>query len=744
MNANAKAVILIVDDQPANVFALEHLLNAKDRVLLHAGSGKEGLKMALEQAVDLVILDVQMPGMDGFEVAQVLKSNRRTRDIPIIFATAVSKEHRFVMKGYEEGAVDYLYKPLDPEIVKAKVAVLLKIQMQKKQLVAKNLALQKDELLINNSSDIIGIIDRSTFKIEEVNNAFTTILGYTREEARETALTFYLANEGRTLVQRLSTEDREKLFFETRIYCSDRSIKWLQWNVIVRYGKWFVNARDVTQIKEVEKIRDYLATVVRQSSDAVYLHDREGRIISWNHGAEKMYGYSESEALQMKVWNIIPDYLRPGSSEMISSVIAGKRVEDVQTRRLDRHGKMLDVLFSAAVVMSDPDGFESIAITERDITQQKHAEEQLRESEKRFRGLFDQAPFPMWVYDLDTLEFLQVNETAVKTYGYSKEQFLSMRISDIRPREDLPKLLESVKERRQRPVGTAVWQHRLRDGKLVQVEITSHLMNYEGRQAELVVAKDITERLRAEEEIRKLNAELRNSIVQLETTNKELESFSYSVSHDLRAPLRALNGYSEMIREDYDSVLDDEGKRLLGNIQHNARKMGMLIDDLLAFSRLGRKEVQKTRVNMRGIVDAVLTEVAAPERAKIHIGSLPDACADHSLVHQVWVNLISNALKYAAKKPHPEIEIGSDGAAGETVYYVRDNGAGFDMKYAGKLFGVFQRLHNPNEFEGTGIGLAIVQRIVIKHGGRVWAEGKVDEGATFYFSLPDTKTNEPS
>lgn len=732
-----KSVILIVDDQPGNIFALESLLDASNRVLLKATSGNEALKVALNKEVDLIILDVQMPDMNGFEVAQLLKSNKRTKDIPIIFATAVSKEHKLMMKGYEEGAVDYLYKPLDPEVVKAKVSVLLKIQMQQRQLIAKNNELQKSALLINNSSDIIGIIDAKTFKIENINNAFTDILGYSEEETRDCTLNFFLTNEDRALLQELKEQGKERLSFETRIYCKDRSIKWLHWKVVVKQGKWFVNARDITEVKEVEKIRNYLATVVRQSNDAIYLHDEEGRIISWNEGAEKMYAYSEKEALQMKIWNIIPDYIQAESGEMITSVTYGKKIQDVETKRITRHGKLLDVLFSASVLADSPSSHKLIAITERNITQQKLADGQLRESERRFRNLFESAPYPMWVYDLSSLKFLEVNQTAISLYGYSREEFLAMKITDIRPSEDVDRVMQYVTRREEEVQTSSGWKHRLRNGQLIDVEITSHLIDYKGHEAALVVAKNVTERKKAEEHIKQLNAELQNNILQLETTNKELESFSYSVSHDLRAPLRALDGYARILEEDYTEILDDEAKRLLGNIQRNARKMGTLIDDLLAFSRLGRKEVQKSEIDTEKMVQDILNEIASTEHnAKIKVGPLPSAYGDKALLNQVWINLISNAIKYSATKESPEIEIGATELGNEMVFFTKDNGVGFDMKYANKLFGVFQRLHSPSEFDGTGIGLAIVQRIISKHGGRIWAEAKQDEGATFYFTLP--------
>jgi signal transduction histidine kinase len=217
---------------------------------------------------------------------------------------------------------------------------------------------------------------------------------------------------------------------------------------------------------------------------------------------------------------------------------------------------------------------------------------------------------------------------------------------------------------------------------------------------------------------------------------KELDTFSYSVSHDLRAPLRAMDGYSQMLEEDFGARLDDEGRRLLGVIRSSSLHMGQLIDDLLAFSKLGRQEPAKRPIDMAALAHEVVQEVARGVSAKIQVQALPSAEADRSLLRQVWTNLIGNALKYSGKRADPRIEIGGEEGSGENVYWVRDNGAGFDMRYVDKLFGVFQRLHRAEEFPGTGVGLAIVQRVVTRHGGRVWAEGRPGEGACFHFSLP--------
>jgi light-regulated signal transduction histidine kinase (bacteriophytochrome) len=243
----------------------------------------------------------------------------------------------------------------------------------------------------------------------------------------------------------------------------------------------------------------------------------------------------------------------------------------------------------------------------------------------------------------------------------------------------------------------------------------------------------------AEAEIRRINTDLEHHLTQLEGVNRDLESFSYSVSHDLRAPLRAIDGFSRILLEDYADSLDAEGQRVLNVVRDSTLKMAHLIDDILAFSRAGRIEMNPVPVDMAAMVRMILADALAPALAgralTIDIGKLPPARGDRAMFERVWTNLLDNAIKFTAPKPTARIEIAATPDARETVYYVRDDGVGFDMQYAGKLFGVFQRLHGA-EVPGTGIGLAIVKRLVTRHGGRVWGEGRVGEGATLYFALP--------
>ena len=253
--------------------------------------------------------------------------------------------------------------------------------------------------------------------------------------------------------------------------------------------------------------------------------------------------------------------------------------------------------------------------------------------------------------------------------------------------------------------------------------------------------KTVNTRLKKAENIREhTDIKAQERTAQLDFTNRELEAFSYSVSHDLHTPLRALNGYASMLIEDYSDLLDSEGKRMLNAIVDQSNKMGCLIDDLLSFSRINMNEIRISAIDMHSLAINVYDELTTtdPEKEKIdfRISEIESTYGDTSMLKQIWVNLISNAIKYTSKISNPVIEIGSTRDETETIYYIKDNGAGFDMEYYDKLFGVFKRLHSTRQFEGNGVGLAIVHRIVQRHQGRVWAESEINKGATFYFALP--------
>jgi two-component system sensor kinase len=254
----------------------------------------------------------------------------------------------------------------------------------------------------------------------------------------------------------------------------------------------------------------------------------------------------------------------------------------------------------------------------------------------------------------------------------------------------------------------------------------------------------LTERVEKVRTLNKLNDELQREAIKLEDANQELEAFAYSVSHDLRVPLRAIDGFSRIVIEDYENELDEEGVRLLNIIRENTKKMGQLIDDILLLSRAGRQEMNMSELDMKSLAENVYREFnqdTENRNIKYVVGDLPRVVADRSLMTQVLTNLVGNAIKFTGKTQNPQIEVGFKEDEDNYIYYVKDNGEGFNMKYYDKLFGLFQRLHSQDEFEGTGVGLSIVQRIISRHSGRVWGEGEVGVGATIYFSLPKNQSN---
>ncbi len=381
----------------------------------------------------------------------------------------------------------------------------------------------------------------------------------------------------------------------------------------------------------------------------------------------------------------------------------------------------------------------------QDISARKQAEIALLESSLQFRTLFEASPDANLLIDpYGTWPILDCNTAACQMNGYTRDELVGKPINILNsnplPSTELDEYLANI---RQAGVLRFETRHRRKDGTEFLIEVSNSLLTLGGRDVLLGIDRDITERKQAEDQIRHLNEQLEQRVMertaQLEAANKELEAFSYSVSHDLRAPLRAIDGYTRILVEDYEASLDAEGKRISGVISAEARRMGQLIDDLLAFSRLGRKEMHSSRINMKELATSVFNELVKEEdqgRIDFQVTRLPAAQADSSLIRQVWTNLLSNAIKFTSKKERALIKVGSQQSKGEYIYYVKDTGAGFDMEYVDKLFGVFQRLHGESEFEGTGVGLAIVQRIIRRHGGRVWAEGEPEKGATFYFTLP--------
>ena len=369
----------------------------------------------------------------------------------------------------------------------------------------------------------------------------------------------------------------------------------------------------------------------------------------------------------------------------------------------------------------------------------------LEVSERRFRMIFNSVNDAISLRDIESGGIIEVNDRMCEMYGYSREEFIESKIGALSSGEG-PYTGEEgwklIRKAMTEGPQSVTWHARHKDGRLFWVEINLTAVRVGDDDRILVVARDVTARKEAEEKIQEMNAQLEQRVQErteeLVAANRELEAFTYSVSHDLRAPLRAMDGYSRILLEDYGAEAPVEAQNYLKSIRRNAQHMGRLIDDLLSLSRLGRKPLNKQWLEVGEIVEQALQQLVDDQLGRdieLRIGELGKCQGDATLLQQVWVNLLTNALKFTRSSHPAVIEVGKLDETDHTVYFVRDNGVGFNMAYADKLFGVFQRLHRSEEFEGTGVGLAIVKRIIERHGGEIWAEAEPGKGAAFYFTI---------
>jgi len=511
-------------------------------------------------------------------------------------------------------------------------------------------------------------------------------------------------------------------------------------------GEAYLETKEQLIRQQEETVRDALRHqqserrfrgLLEAAPDGMVIVDRQGIIVMVNAQTEKLFGYARDELLGNHVELLVPARFRDTHPFHRKQYEKNPRVRsmgaDLDLYALRRDGTEFPVEISLSPMETDEDSLIIAAI--RDITERKRAEEQ-------FRDLLESAPDAMVVVDQQGIIQL-INSQTEKMFGYDRAEIVGRSMEVLVPRRFRKKHAKHrvgyYVEHPVRPMGIGLDLFGLRkDGSEFPVEISLSPLEAESGLLVSAAIRNVTQRKRMEEDVQKLNEDLKRRAAQLEAANRELEAFSYSVSHDLRAPLRSIDGFSHVLLEDYSQQLPQEGRDYLERVRAAAQRMAVLIDDLLNLSRLTRTALQPRFINVSSLVQEIVhgLQKSQPER-QVTFSITPDLMveADPHLMKIVLENLLSNAWKFTSRREQAAIEFGQKTHVTERTFYVSDNGVGFDMAYADKLFGVFQRLHSVSDFPGTGVGLATVQRIISIHGGRIWAEGAEGKGAIFYFTL---------
>ena len=625
--------ILVAEDSPTQAEQLKHILEQHNFNVIVAKNGKEALSFINKKKPSLVISDIVMPEMDGFELCKEIKSNEKTQEIPVILLTSLSRSED-VMEALSCGADNFLTKPYSENYLFSLIDQILvnkKFRQEERVRVGVEITFGgKRRFITANQQQMLTLLISTYEAAVQRNNE----LLQTQDELQS-------LNEH---LEEIVTERTSELTNEIEI----RKLAEIKINKLNRIYAVLSNINQaIVRIHETRQLlKDCCLIAVDegkfQCASIGMINDETGKIET-SATAGLANNLIEASLLQNPILNV----LKTGK-HFISNIISSDK-------NLKAEWKKESLAY----------GFASFAALPIKV-------------QGKVAGTF--CIFSNEVCFFDELEISLLDELAT----------------------DISFALEYI-----------------------------HIES---------------EHKRAEKEIYKLNEELEQRVIDrtslLESANKELEAFSYSVSHDLRAPLRAISGFSQILMQDYKDSLDEEGRKLCSLVVNNASRMGQLIDDLLEFSHVGRSDISHAIIKMEDLVNQVFAELSQDlkkENLNFSVQKIPDCVGDITLIRQVWTNLLSNAIKYSSTREHPVISVGFEQKNAEIVYYIKDNGVGFDMQYADKLFGVFQRLHSAKEFQGTGVGLAIVQRIIRRHLGKVWAVAEVENGATFYFSIPLNK-----
>ncbi len=785
--------LLLIDDSATFCREFKEVLENAGYGVVTAETGEEGLRTAVAIRPDAVIIDGVLSGpLDGAAVIRRLKDDVTLRNTPCLLLTGRGSTGD-ELRTYDAGADAYVRKETDTELILARIVALLRsLGPRVEEPAVAGLLGPKKILTVDDSPTYLNELDeelrkegydviparsgKEALELLEVQQVDCILLDLLMPEVsgQETCqiikktqawrniplLILTAVEESRAMVQGINagaddyiskSGDFEVLKARLRAQLRRKQFEDEYRAVREKLLQKEVEAAQARASKEIAEAKAAFEPLLRNE---VWLNEvvRIAHLGAWEWDLSTNTQTWSDE--QFRILGLVPGSVQPSNELFIAALDAEDRDRVVQAAerallrenryqidfRIVRPGGELRYLICQGEICRDETGEPARVIgTMLDITERKQAENTIRQEADRHAALLSTTMDGYWRMDRKG-KLLDVNDAYCRMSGYSRDELLQMHVAEldaVRTPEEMSRCIERLVE-----IGFERFETRHRKKNQEEFDVDVSASYLPAMDELLVFARDITRHKQAEREISSLNRELecrvRQRTAQLEAANEELESFSYSVSHDLRAPLRHMAGFLDLLNDHIGSGLDGTGRHYLEVVLDSVRQMGCLIDDLLAFSRAGRKEMCESRVDTALLFKRVREELTADLKGRTVdwiVGPLPVVMGDPALLKQVFVNLLSNALKYTGARTGAAIEVGCQ-ESGEWVFFVRDNGVGFDMRYADKLFGVFQRLHSSDDYEGTGIGLALVRRIIGRHGGRTWAEGAVDRGATFYFSLP--------
>ncbi|MBI4517749.1 MAG: PAS domain S-box protein [Deltaproteobacteria bacterium] len=634
----------------------------------------------------------------------------------------------------------------------AQLAVARDVTERKRAEVALQRSEERYRSLVENLNDVIFTAN-TLGNLTYISPAVESVWGYTAQEVIGEPFSRFVHPDDLPAIRVSFAATLVGLpeSIEFRVLDKDGGLRWIRTSTRAQFDRdhavGFIGiVTDITERKRAEEALQESEARYRQlvelSPDGIAVHS-EGKVVFVNNVGVSMLGATEAADL---IGKPILDFVHPDYRDLVTERVRHTAYEHQPASPVEEKFIRLDGSVVDVEVVGMPltyGGKPAVQLVVHDITERKRAEEALRASEERYRELFENANDIVYTHDL-TGNFTSINKAAERVTGYGREEAVGRNITELVVPEHLSVAIEATARKL---AGEATPPYELdiltKDGRKVPVEVSTRLVLREGKPVGVQgIARDITERKRTEEEIRRLNAELeervRQRTAELEAANRELEAFSHSVAHDLRAPLRHIDGFTKMLLEDCAPQLDAQGRQYLQRVREGSQRMEALITDLLALSRVARSEMHWQDVDLSALARTVAADLqkTQPDRqVEFVIGDGVVVHGDAGLLQAALENLLGNAWKYTSKHPRARIEFGRTEEHGQPVYFVRDDGAGFDMTHASKLFAAFQRLHSSAEFEGTGVGLATVARIVHRHRGRIWAESAVGRGATFFFTL---------